>query len=131
MTLFIDASALVALAADEPERRALSARLADDNNPIWSAMTYWEAVSALCWSYKLDAPAARHRIVEVLAPMPIRLVTIGAVEADLALEAYERYGKGRHPARLNLGDCFAYACAKANGAQLLYKGGNFARTDLA
>jgi ribonuclease VapC len=41
------------------------------------------------------------------------------------------YGKGNHDARLNMGDCFAYACAKANGAKLLYKGGDFALTDLA
>jgi ribonuclease VapC len=56
---------------------------------------------------------------------------IGERELRLAIEAHSRYGKGRHPAALNLGDCFAYACAKANGARLLYVGDDFAKTDLA
>ena len=57
---------------------------------------------------------------------------IGERENDGAFEAFHRYGKrSGHPARLNLGDCFAYACAKANDARLLYKGDDFARTDLA
>ena len=51
--------------------------------------------------------------------------------AEMAAEAYVQYGKGRHPAALNMGDCFAYACAKANGARLLYRGEDFAKTDLA
>jgi len=50
---------------------------------------------------------------------------------ELALDAYARYGKGRHRAALNMGDCFAYACAKANRAKLLYKGDDFVHTDLA
>lgn len=56
---------------------------------------------------------------------------IGAKEADLAVEAMRVYGRGRHPAALNMGDCFAYASAKAAGASLLHKGGDFALTDLA
>jgi ribonuclease VapC len=48
-----------------------------------------------------------------------------------ALQAFARYGRGRHPAQLNMGDCFAYACARARNVQLLYKGDDFARTDLA
>lgn len=49
----------------------------------------------------------------------------------IATAAYDRYGKGRHPARLNMGDCFAYACAKTHDARLLYKGDDFSKTDLA
>ena len=60
-----------------------------------------------------------------------RLVSIGAIECTIALKAYATYGRGRHPAALNIGDCFAYACAEAAGAKLLYKGGDFALTDLA
>ncbi len=48
-----------------------------------------------------------------------------------AVDAYADFGKGRHLAALNMGDCFAYACAKANGAKLLYKGNDFTHTDLA
>ena len=67
-------------------------------------------------------------LAETLA---LRLVAISERELAVALDAYQAYGKGRHPAGLNMGDCFAYACAKANGAKLLYKGDDFARTDLA
>ena len=49
----------------------------------------------------------------------------------MALDAFQRFGKGHHPASLNMGDCFAYACAKTNSARLLYKGNDFANTDLA
>lgn len=59
------------------------------------------------------------------------VVPIGAAETEEALDAHDRYGKGRHRARLNMGDCFAYACAKTNGAELLYKGDDFVHTDLA
>jgi len=60
------------------------------------------------------------------------LVPISDAEADVSLAAYERFGKASgHPARLNMGDCFAYACAKTNNAKLLYKGDDFKHTDLA
>lgn len=59
------------------------------------------------------------------------LVAIGERETAVALDAYQRYGKGTgHPAKLNMGDCFAYACAKTNNARLLYKGVDFTHTDL-
>jgi ribonuclease VapC len=52
-------------------------------------------------------------------------------QADLALRAWRRFGKGRHPARLNLGDCFSYALASSLGARLLYKGDDFSQTDVS
>jgi ribonuclease VapC len=58
------------------------------------------------------------------------MVPIGGLEFDLAADAYARFGKGRHPAKLNMGDCYAYACAKANQARLLFKGGDFVKTDI-
>jgi len=60
----------------------------------------------------------------------LRLAAIGEREFDLALQAFSRFGKGRHPARLNMGDCFAYACAKFHGVPLLFKGDDFALTDI-
>ncbi len=72
------------------------------------------------------------REVEMLAEtLALRLVPVGEPELAIALDAYQIYGRGRHPAALNMGDCFAYGCAKANDARLLYKGDDFARTDLA
>ena len=66
----------------------------------------------------------------MLETLGIQLVTIGPKELDFATAAYARFGKGRHPARLNMGDCFAYACAKSHNAKLLYKGNDFAQTDV-
>jgi ribonuclease VapC len=63
-----------------------------------------------------------------LAKIDVRAVPPEA--RDLAIDAYARYGKGRHPAALNFGDCFAYACARAANAPLLYKGDDFPQTDI-
>ena len=60
----------------------------------------------------------------------LQCVGIGDREYDLALQAYAQFGKGRHPAGLNMGDCFAYACAKAHNAALLFKGEDFPKTDI-
>lgn len=61
----------------------------------------------------------------------LELVGIGERELELATQAYAEFGNGRHAAALNLGDCFAYACAKANRATLLFTGDDFAQTDMA
>nr|WP_242192694.1 type II toxin-antitoxin system VapC family toxin [Sphingomonas hankookensis] len=131
MTLFVDASALVAMIAGEPDSGALISRLMDDPDPLWSAMTEWETVLALCRSYRYPIERARREVRDTAAAAALRRVDIGTDESRVALDAYDRYGKGRHEAKLNMGDCFAYACARTNNATLLYKGDDFARTDLA
>ena len=65
-----------------------------------------------------------------LALMGIEMIAVPPATARLALDAFERYGKGRHPARLNFGDCFAYACARHFGQPLMFKGSDFAQTDI-
>ena len=130
MTIFADASALVAIVADEPEAPSLERALASDAERLWSAMSEWEAVAALCRTYGLPVATARAQLDRFAQEMALRLILIGSREAELALDAYARYGKGRHKAALNMGDCFAYACAKANGARLLFKGEDFALTDV-
>lgn len=132
MTLFVDASALVAMIVPEEEGEALVARLVHDGAGLWSAMSGWETVSALRNSYRLTIEDARRELNDAVSGLRLHLVPVGADELQTALGAYQRYGKGSgHSARLNMGDCFAYACAKTNGAGLLYKGDDFARTDLA
>ena len=98
---------------------------------IWSAMVRWETLSSLCRSHRFELNEARADIAAFGAGFGLRFVPIGSDEDDIALDAYQLYGKGRHPAQLNMGDCFAYACAKTNDARLLYKGDDFAKTDLA
>jgi ribonuclease VapC len=74
-------------------------------------------------------PSARARVRLFLDTMDFSFVGIGE-RFDIASEAYAQFGKGRHPAALNMGDCFAYACARANGARLLFNGEDFRRTDI-
>lgn len=131
MTLFVDASALIAIIADEPEGKIFTVAIREDRNPLSSAMSCWETVLSLERSYGCTIERARREIEAIALAASFTLVSIGPSELELALDAYQTYGKGRHPAKLNMGDCFAYACAKAHRAALLYKGDDFAQTDLA
>lgn len=94
-------------------------------------MSVWETVSGLCRSYAIPVPTARAQVRRFLNAGQFEFVVVTEREAEIALDAYAQYGKGRHPAALNMGDCFAYACAKSNGAKLLYKGDDFTKTNLA
>ena len=76
-------------------------------------------------------PSARATVQGFIELNDLKFVAIGEREFDLATQAYAEFGKGQHPAALNMGDCFAYACAKANRAKLLFKGEDFAKTDIA
>ena len=101
-----------------------------DERRLCSALSVWETVAGLARSYMFSVPSARVRVRLFLDTMDFSFVGIGEREFDMASEAYAQLGKGRHPARLNLGDCFAYALAKRSGEPLLYKGGDFAHTDV-
>ncbi|MBN9510067.1 MAG: type II toxin-antitoxin system VapC family toxin [Alphaproteobacteria bacterium] len=128
--IFADASALIAIIADEPEADTLADRLEADQERLCSALSAWETAAGLCRSYAFSVPAARTHVRRFLQAGSFRFVGIGEREFEIAVDAYAQYGKGRHPAALNMGDCYAYACAKANGARLLFKGEDFARTDI-
>lgn len=131
MLIFVDASALVAITRAETERVALLDRYTQFERGLWSPMACWEAVSALASSYSMPIAEALAEVRHTAATLRLALVDIGEDELDAALEAYQRYGKrSGHPARLNMGDCFAYACARTNKASLLYKGDDFLQTDL-
>jgi ribonuclease VapC len=129
--IFADASALIALIAGEGDAAVLADRLEMHADRLCSALAVWETAAGLCRSYKLPPATARRHVLDFLKEAGFRFVELGLREWDIAYDAYAQYGKGRHPAALNMGDCFAYACAKAHGAALLYKGDDFALTDLA
>jgi len=131
VTLFVDASVMVAIIAEEPERDRLVVEAVEGAPALWSAMVAWETVAALSRSREMDMTAARQEATLHADQLGLKLVSIGARELELALDAYQQFGKGRHPAGLNMGDCFAYACAKSHDARLLYKGDDFSKTDLA
>ncbi|WP_277970662.1 type II toxin-antitoxin system VapC family toxin [Sphingomonas echinoides] len=132
MILFLDASAMVAMMTGEPGSPAIEERFGAADQILCSAISLWEAARAVARKRTVPIPLASSEVEAFVADFAIRLVPIGATEGSAAVEAYHRYGKGAgHPARLNMGDCFAYACAKTNAATLLYKGDDFLHTDLA
>ena len=128
--MFVDASALTAILTDEDEARALATRLQQVPRRLTSPLAVWE--SALAVARRLDLPVedAHEAVRDYLALAGIEVLAVPAEAAGRAIEAFSRYGKGRHPAALTVGDCFAYACARHYGAPLLYKGDDFARTDI-
>lgn len=129
--MFVDASALIAIVTAEPEGKALAARLDAAPAPITSPVALYEAALGIARKKQGGLKAARADVAMLLGLAGIGLVPITPEDAERALDAFERYGKGTgHPAQLNMGDCFAYAVARGHGAPLLYKGEDFARTDL-
>lgn len=130
MTLFVDASAIVAMIAKEPEARSFGERVDWEQDRITSATAVWEAVRGVEGARKVDFEEARALVADFLREARLRIVPIGSEEAELALDAHQRYGRAVHPAKLNFGDCFAYACTKRHGAEILFKGEDFIHTDL-
>jgi ribonuclease VapC len=122
--MMIDASALCAILLREPEAENMAERIASAESPFTSPIALYEAVVA--W----DADQAEKSVRRLLETASIEVRPISDNMASLAATAFHRFGKGRHPAALNLGDCFAYACAKANDVALLYKGDDFSKTDI-
>ena len=131
MTIFADASALIAIIAGEPEADRLADLLEAERLRLYSALSAWETIAGLCRSYAFSVSAAGTHVSRFLETGNFQLVGIGAREFEIAVDAFTQYGRGRHAAALNMGDCFAYACAKANRAKLLFKGGDFTKTDIA
>lgn len=128
--MFVDASALCAILLGEPDADEFAAKLDASDRPITSAVAVYETVAALLRTGAPSPEDAKAKVDELMRRARMETVPIGGVERDAALSAMARFGKGRHPARLNMGDCFAYACAKTRGVPLLYKGDDFALTDI-
>ena len=132
MTIFVDASALVAMMTNEPEDGQLVDTLTAHRERFYSAIAHWEAAAAVARKRKTGAIMAEVDVADFAKTFAIRLLPLRLEEMRGALEAYDRYGRrSNHPAQLNMGDCFAYAFAKLQSASLLYKGDDFSKTDLA
>ena len=129
--MFVDASAIVAVLTGEPDADRLADTLDAARAPITSAIAVFEATLGLCRKRHASVAEAQTDVAEFLAMAGVRTVPIAAKEAEAALDAFSRYGKGRgHPAQLNMGDCFAYAVAKTYRTALLFKGDDFSKTDV-
>ena len=129
--MFVDASAIVAILAREGEAVDLAMRFEKSYSRVTSALAIYEAVTAITRIRSVPVGRARSIVTAFLDRGSISIVTIGEAEYQAALDAFERYGKGRHPARLNMGNCFAYACARTRGLPLLFKGDDFSQTDIS
>lgn len=130
--MFVDASALVAILRRESSFESLAARLDRADGAITSPVAVVEAVMSLGKQMRLPVAEAREAVADLLSRSGIEVVAIDEATSGLAIDAHARFGKGSgHPARLNLGDCFAYATAKQHSVPLLYEGDDFSQTDLA
>lgn len=131
MTLFVDASAMVAIVAGEEGADVLASLMAAEPQLLYSPMSQWEDTVALHRSHDYGWRYAQSTIDDLIATRSMTLVPIDGLAGQMAFNEFGNHGRGRRPAKLNMGDCFAYACGKPNNARLLYKGEDFTRTDLA
>ena len=128
--MIIDASAIVAIMANEPEATALLTPLMRATVRSTHSVSAYEAVLAIARKSGDSVAAARDVVFDFQRQLGIDTLPIGPAETNAALDAFARFGKDRHPAALNMGDCFSYACARLRGMPLLYKGEDFAKTDI-
>jgi ribonuclease VapC len=125
--MVIDASALLAILLGEPEAADFSRAIAADSKRLASALSVLEAAIVI---HTRKGPAGGRELDLLLHSAAVTIVSLDADQVLLARAAYEKYGKGHHPAALNLGDCCSYALSRASGEPLLFKGDDFPRTDV-
>lgn len=125
--MVIDASVVVAILLDEPESEHFARLIEGDSARLMSAMSYYEASVIL---KRRRGAQGVQSLDALIRETQIRIVSFDEEQVLVARQAYDRYGKGLHPAGLNIGDCASYALASSMGEALLFKGADFARTDV-
>jgi ribonuclease VapC len=125
--MVIDTSAVLAIIFDEPGADDIEMAVDADPVRLMSAASYLE--TAIVVESRLGEPGGRELDL-LLHKAGIEIVAVTAEQADAARDSWRRFGKGRHLAGLNFGDCFAYALAAASGEPLLFKGDDFGKTDV-
>ncbi|CAN2536666.1 Ribonuclease+VapC36 [Methylocapsa aurea] len=128
--MMIDASAFLAILLQEPEGPAMAERIAAAKSPYTSPLAVYETCTRLMNARQMTADQAQDTLRDLLDEAAVRIVPVTESMIAVALKAFEKYGRSRHPADLNFGDCFAYACARAYRAPLLFKGNDFSQTDI-
>jgi ribonuclease VapC len=128
--MFVDASALVAIIGEEDDGQALAERFERIERSYTSALAIYEATLALARVGRMSLTTVSTLLDDFITRSRIEIVPITAEIGGIAIDAFARFGRGNHPARLNMGDCFAYACARSLGVPLLCKGGDFSQTDI-
>jgi ribonuclease VapC len=126
--MVIDSSALIALLLAEPEAEQFVAAIAGAPSRLISAASYLETAIVML---ARSGPDAQDKVDRLLAELSVTIVPFARDQAILGIIAYRQYGKGSgHSADLNFGDCFTYALAKLTGEPVLFKGNDFALTDI-
>jgi ribonuclease VapC len=125
--MVIDTSAVLAILQDEPERRKFSEALEDADIRSMSAASFVETSMIIESRYGSDGMRDLDLLIDKAV---IALEAVDVEQAHLARQAFRLYGKGRHSAGLNFGDCFSYALARFRAEPLLFKGKDFSRTDI-
>ena len=125
--MIVDASALLAVLLDEPEARDFVVAIGTAERVAMSTVNYLEVAIRMD---RRDSILLTQKFDAFMALSAIEVLPVSLSQTRLARLAYAEFGKGRHPARLNLGDCFAYALAKETGLPLLFKGEDFVQTDI-
>ena len=126
--MVIDTSALLAILQDEPERRPFNEAIEAAASRAMSVATFVEVSIVIESRYGAEGLRELDLFVDRAG---IELVSVDVEQGRVARGAFSRFGKGRHPAGLNFGDCFAYALARVLGEPLLYKGDDFPQSDVA
>lgn len=125
--MIVDTSVVIAILRDEPDAAAIAEALGRPEIRHMSAVSYVEAAVVVDGNRN---PVLSRRFDDLLRDVEIAVESVTLNQARIAREAYRDFGKGRHRAGLNLGDCFAYALAKEKGETLLFKGKDFSHTDI-
>jgi ribonuclease VapC len=125
--MIVDTSVLIAMLLEEPEGHLFDVAILRNADCRISAASYLEASMFLSTRKSSEAV---HALDLLLLRLGVKIAPFTETHARLARSAFERYGKGHHPAKLNFGDCMAYALAKETGEELLFKGTDFSQTDI-
>jgi ribonuclease VapC len=128
--MFVDASAFVAMLTREKEADTFLDLLDNAVDTITSPIAVFETVIAVARKRASSLQETERDVIEFAEEAAITVVEVTQRDCEAALQAFFRFGKGRHPAGLNMGDCFAYACAKIRNVPLLCKDDDFNRTDI-
>lgn len=128
--MFVDASVLVAILAREDDADLLAGRIAAGGKPYTSGLAVLEAATRLARMLDVDPVTVEERLQAAIETAGITVIAINNGIARKAVAAFARYGDGRGPAALSLGDCMAYACAEAYRLPLLTTSKHFAHTDI-
>lgn len=128
--IFIDTSAFVAILTKEPEASDFLSRIMASDKRSTGAHVRLEASMNLAQVLRIAPSVAQELLDEFLSEARISVVPITDAIARRAVESFEAFGKGRHPAGLDFGDCLSHACVASDRAPILFKGRDFAKTDL-